>query len=61
MFSPANHGPGRILNILDYFPDAIFLYESSHVQEIAEEILKKGENQKRVSLFARGRKVEKLR
>jgi hypothetical protein len=61
MGSPANHGPGWILKILDYFPDAIFVDESSHVQEIVEEILKRqAENLKKVSLYARGRKIEIL-
>ncbi|MCW6168954.1 MAG: hypothetical protein LVQ96_04045 [Thermoplasmatales archaeon] len=61
MFSPANHGPKWISKILDYFPDAIFVDENSHVQDIAEEILKRqAENLKEISLYARGRKIEIL-
>ena len=60
-FSPASYGSKWISETLNYFPDAVFVDENSSMSEIVEELnARQVKDIKKVSLFARGKKVETL-
>jgi len=61
LFSPASYGPKWVLDTLNYFPEAIFVDENSSKIEIVEELRKRHLKAiPKVSLFARGKKIETL-
>jgi hypothetical protein len=60
-FSPASYGAKWILETLNYFPNAIFVDDNSSMSEIIEALsMRQVKEIKKVSLFARGRKIETL-